>query len=121
MCGCYFISMFVPCNFRLSKLDIRLWLCCISTSPMTMPKTSVYHYGNTIFWQHYIRPSWQLPILQSEPGSTCMQLFPNQKFRFSVLASDTRHAVMPLLDIKFASHDYLLSSTAFFSCGNGSQ
>ena len=34
MCICHFISMFVPCNFRLPKLDIRLWLCCISTSFM---------------------------------------------------------------------------------------
>ena len=71
---------------------------------MSMSKTAIDHYYNTILRQNYIRSPWQLLVLQTESETPCMKSLPNQNFRFGVLATDAGHTILSLSRREFICH-----------------
>jgi len=62
-----------------------------------MPEAAVNKDHGPVFRQNNIGCSGQIPAMQPEPISDCMESGPDDDFRFCVLAADCSHIPAPLL------------------------
>ena len=98
------IPFTITLNLRLPKFRVRFWQDIISASLMPMPETPVHEDARAIFLQDDIQRAWQTLHIDTETEAVCEKKFPYNHLRLRILASDARHASMPLFGSQFACH-----------------
>jgi hypothetical protein len=78
---------------------------------MPMPETPVHEDARAIFLQYDVRRAWQTLHIDTETEAVCEKKFPYNHLRLRILASDARHASMPLFGSQFVCHFLLLKLT----------
>lgn len=69
---------------------------------MPMPETPVHKEHRVVFWNHEIRASAQLAIMQVISKPTCMQTAPYQQLWLCVFTPDRSHVAaegLPVMDV----------------------
>lgn len=81
----FYVSVPIPFNFILPKLDICFGKNIIFASFMTMPKATIYKNDRSVFAQYNIRMPRKSRVIQSISETTTKQEFPYQQFRLCIL------------------------------------
>lgn len=76
----------------------------MGTTLVAMPETTVDEYHGFVFFQHYVRRSGQLPVVDTVAQSLGEQELPDQNLRFGVPAPDRCHASASLFGCHHICH-----------------
>ena len=91
-----FVTLLVPLNFLLPKLNVGFRQTEVFAILMTMSETAVHKDDRTVFTQHQIRMTGQTWMVEPIAEAPAEKEFPHQYFGFGVLSTYCSHVAMAL-------------------------
>lgn len=85
-----FVPTAVRLDFREPLFAIGLWPPEKVTS-VPMPKAPMHENHSPVLWEHQVRSTWEISVVQAVPESLGMKSASNDLFRLCVLAPNAGH------------------------------